>query len=123
MIRVALCILGFVLLSTPSLAAQELPAGRNHQQFDPFLQDVSPDRMPLAGPVASSAYATRQQLVFRKAALRAAQRQQRIAMNKWAGYSPLRPPSSAVPAMGSPVRRPQVVWVYPGTLYPLRPAY
>ena len=117
--RLALYTFGLVLLATPSMFAQELPAGRNRVPFDPFLQDVAPAARPPANASPVSGYVTPRQLVFEKAALRAAQRQQRIAMNKAIGYSPLRPPSSAVPAMGSP-RRPLVVWVQPvfPILYP-----
>jgi hypothetical protein len=120
--RVALCICALILLSTPSLFAQEPQAG-NRGQFDPFLQDVSPAARPPADANGPNRYVTRQELVFRKAALRAAQRQERIARNKALGYSPLRPPASAVPAMGSGVRRPAAVLFYPGTLYPWRVAY
>jgi hypothetical protein len=41
------------------------------------------------------------QLVQRNAALKAAQRRQRIAARKWLGYEPLRPPASPLPFMGS----------------------
>ncbi|MBP90845.1 MAG: hypothetical protein CMJ64_29735 [Planctomycetaceae bacterium] len=104
---------GLLLLSIPSLFAQEPQAAGNPGQFDPFLRDVAPEGRPSDTRNGLDGYNTPQQLVFRKAALKAAQRQQRIAMNKWLGYSPLRPPSSTVPFMGSPTRRPIVVRAQP----------
>ena len=121
--RIALCTLAVVLFSTPALFAQELPSPGNLAPFDPFLQDAAPHVRPGASSFGHRGYAARQELVFRKAAQRAAERQQRIALNKALGYSPLRPPSSSVPAMGSPIPRPVVVWTRSATLYAPRTSY
>lgn len=66
-------------------------------------------------------YETAQQLVHRNAALRAAQRRERMAMNARFGYSPSRPPVSTVPFMGSPIAPPaeyRVYTPYPGFVFP-----
>ena len=66
-------------------------------------------------------YETSQQLVHRNAALRAAQRRERMAMNARFGYSPSRPPTSTVPFMGSPIASPaeyRVYTPYPGFVFP-----
>ncbi len=66
-------------------------------------------------------YATPQELVHRKAALRAAQRRERMAINARFGYSPSRPPASPVPWMGSPTVPPTAYRVYapyPGFAFP-----
>lgn len=52
--------------------------------------------------VQSAAYGSARHAVHERAALKATQRQQRIAARKWLGYSPLRPSVSSVPAMGGP---------------------
>jgi hypothetical protein len=58
--------------------------------------------------------------IQRRAAWKAAQRQARIEMNKWYGYSPLRPPATIVPMMGSstPWMGRVVFYPYAGTFFP-----
>jgi hypothetical protein len=66
-------------------------------------------------------YETPRELIFRRAALKAAQRRGRMATNARFGYSPSRPPSSTLPAMGSPIGRPtasRVFTPYPGFAFP-----
>ena len=66
-------------------------------------------------------YETPQQLVFRNAALRGAQRRERMAINAFFGYSPSRPPASPVPFMGSPIEPPTAYRgyaLYPGFVFP-----
>ncbi|HUG67347.1 MAG TPA: hypothetical protein VMM76_06330 [Pirellulaceae bacterium] len=66
-------------------------------------------------------YETARQLAHRNAALRAAQRRERMAMNARFGYSPSRPPASTVPFMGSPIAPPaeyRVYTPYPGFVFP-----
>jgi len=62
-----------------------------------------------------------QELVHRNAAMRAAERHERMAINARFGYSPSRPPTSTVPFMGSPSSSPlafRVYTVYPGFVFP-----
>ena len=58
--------------------------------------------------------------IQQRAAWKAAQRQQRIEMYKWYGYSPARPPAATYPMMGSnlPWLGPVVYYQYPGTFLP-----
>ncbi len=66
-------------------------------------------------------YATPQELVHRNAAIRAAQRRERMAINAFFGYSPSRPPASPVPSMGSPIVPPtayRTYTAYPGFVFP-----
>ena len=65
-------------------------------------------------------YATPQELVHRNAALRAAQRRERMAINARFGYSPSRPPAGTLPFMGSPIPPTANRYhaVYPGLIFP-----
>ena len=66
-------------------------------------------------------YETSRELIFRRAALKAAQRRSRMATNARFGYSPSRPPSSTLPAMGSPIGPPTALRIftpYPGFAFP-----
>ncbi|MEO8494864.1 MAG: hypothetical protein ABI614_07320 [Planctomycetota bacterium] len=66
-------------------------------------------------------YESPRQLVVRNAALKAAQRHERMAINASFGYSPSRPPSSTVPSMGAPMGPPtafRVYSAYPGFIFP-----
>lgn len=58
-------------------------------------------------------YDTPKQAVQRKAAWKAAQRRQRLESMKRIGYSPLRPPTSPIPFMGSAPGGFIVPWYYP----------
>ena len=88
---------------------------------DSFLGAV-PDRQPEADPESGyQRYETPRELIFRRAALKAARRQERMAINARFGYSPSRPPSSTLPFMGSPIAPPtafRVFTPYPGSAFP-----
>lgn len=80
------------------------------------------ERQQLGSPNSSyQRTETPQQLVHRNAALRAAQRRERMAINARFGYSPSRPPASPMPFMGSPIPRPTgygIYTPYPGFAFP-----
>lgn len=63
-------------------------------------------------------YDTPKQAVQRKAAWKAAQRRQRLESMKRIGYSPSRPPTSAVPYMSAAPR-----WILVPTYYPTTVVY
>ena len=102
--RHLLCNIGLLWLLSSAVAIgqeSELPAPANHQQT-PLVRDTSPH-------ASSFRSETARELVHRKAALKAAQRRQRLAANKAIGYSLLRPATTAGPAMGSPPPLPLAV--------------
>ncbi|MCA9121536.1 MAG: hypothetical protein H6822_15775 [Planctomycetaceae bacterium] len=111
-----LCLL--TVLSPGTLSAQEagLPAPQPRDDF--FLPERSA-QTDFANNYER--YETPQQLVHRNAALKGAQRRERMATNARFGYSPSRPPASTVPAMGSPAGPPTGYGFYspyPGFLFP-----
>ncbi|MDA1054221.1 MAG: hypothetical protein O3C40_27560 [Planctomycetota bacterium] len=112
------CLFLFVIASASAASAQapDLPEPQSDDSF--FI----PARQPQANHEASyQHYETPQQLVHRNAALRGAQRRERMAINARWGYSPSRPPSSTVPFMGSPIGPPVLVRsyaAYPGFVFP-----
>ena len=84
----------------------------------PAPASVPPMVVPWDSPREHSSYDGPRRAVHRAAALKAAQRRQRIAARNWMGYSPLRPPASPVPMMGGqsrlmifrpPLRMPTVI--------------
>jgi len=92
----------------------ELPAALSADSF--FVPDSQSNR-----DSGYQRYETPQQLVHRNAALRAAQRRERMAINAYFGYSPSRPPASTLPFMGSPIAPPtafRVYALYPGFVFP-----
>ncbi|HRX77930.1 MAG TPA: hypothetical protein P5307_02650 [Pirellulaceae bacterium] len=113
------CLCVLTILCAPAVHAQdtELPAPSSQEGF--FI----PDRNT-SPPFESRSYQsqeTARELVHRNAALRAAQRRERMAINAAFGYSPSRPPSSTVPAMSSPTGPPTAYRyypAYPGFLFP-----
>lgn len=68
---------------------------------------VPPMIVPWAHSQGHDRYDSPRQAVRRNAEWKASQRRQRIAALKALGYSPLRPPASPVPFMGS-----RGIWVY-----------
>ncbi len=105
--------------ATSSLLAQESVLLRPVANEDVFTQQA-PSR-----PSATATYdsqETPQQRVHRNAALKAAQRRQRMAINARFGYSPSRPPASPMPSMGSPIPSPLMLRAYytpyPGMSFP-----
>lgn len=102
------------MLLTAPILAQELPEPRSERTVIPFFQDPSaPRQAPAYVPSSSDRYESAHEAIHRREALKAAQRRQRMAINKYFGYSPLRPPSSSVPSMSSPFHRPVVIWIRP----------
>ena len=115
--KILFCLICLAIISSSVYAQHaELPARRPEDNF--FI----PARQPQSGHESRyQRQATPRQLVHRNAALRAAQRRERMATNARFGYSPSRPPSSTVPFMGSPVTPLMVYGVYaayPGTVFP-----
>jgi hypothetical protein len=122
--------LTLLLLFSGTVWAQELPepqsrdGGTSSEKIAPPLRQLPPMVAPdatQAGPTQPpsfaypqtdvapldpmhyyGSYARPRDAVRRNAALKAAQRRERIAVRKAMGYSPLRPPSSSVPFMAGP---------------------
>lgn len=125
MTRITLLSAVAALFTTP-LLAQDAEQSLRSVLVDPFAEQVAPARQPAGEDnVQTPAYDSPRQAIYRRAALKAAQRRQRMAVNKWFGYSPSRPPSSTVPVMGSPIPRPVVITTmrYPGIMYLPRVSY
>jgi len=98
-----LCSVGSVaVLFVSPLAAQDNEAFGPRVAEDYFL----PENTQSAPAADWQRYATPQQLIHRRAAMKAAQRQARIEAMNWFGFSPARPPATTVPFMGSPTVRP-----------------
>lgn len=112
------CLLVLSVVFAPTINAQEaeLPAPQAQDGF--FI----PERASQTGFESQyPRYETPQQLVHRNAALKAAQRRERMAINARFGYSPSRPPASTIPAMGSPIGPLTAYGAYaryPGFLFP-----
>jgi hypothetical protein len=104
--RVAAFTLGLLLI--PAMCLGQNPAARTPVQPQ---ASQPPAPQPPALPVMVApwpqpdAYESRiadsRELVCRNAAWKAEQRRQRMAGLAWLGYSPLRPPASPVPSMGT----------------------
>ena len=111
-----ICCVGVLMTST--LAAQENTRSVLGSARNQFAPEVAP-RVPR--DATYERYETARQLVQRKAALKSAQRRERIAANKAIGYSPLRPATSPASFTGAGTR-PIVVWYTPflGPFYPIR---
>jgi hypothetical protein len=82
-----------------------------------------PAERPAPDPAATSQaeadrYLTARERIQRRAAWEAQQRRERIAAAKWMGYSPSRPPVSAIPSMSGPsYAGVRVYYGYPGRLF------
>jgi hypothetical protein len=116
--KILFYLLLLALVSSSALYAQdvELHAPRAEGNF--FVPERDSQTNQDSGYLR---YETAQQLVHRNAALRAAQRHERMAINARFGYSPSRPPASTVPFMGSPSMPPTAYRVYapyPGFVFP-----
>jgi len=112
------CLVCLAIISSSAVCGQEaeLPAPRSDNNF--FVPNLEPQAQAELG---YPHYETPRQLVIRNAALRGAQRRERMAINARFGYSPSRPPSSTVPFMGSPIGPPAphpAYTLYPGFVFP-----
>ncbi len=113
-----ICLMFLAMAFTPAIHAQdvELLAPQAEEGF--FVPDRN---APLHHSAGSLRAESAQQLVQRNAAMRAAERHERMAINARFGYSPSRPPSSTVPFMGSPTGPPtayRAYGIYPGFIFP-----
>jgi len=77
----------------------------------PFGHPYVPPTLTGVSPTESKQYVDPQELVRQRAARKAEERRRRIEARKWLGYSPLRPPVSAVPIMGGGSPHPTVILV------------
>lgn len=110
--------LSLATLISSQLVAQESVLLRPVLNEDDLFTE---DPQPSAGPIYNR-YETPQDRVHRNAALKAAQRRERMAINARFGYSPSRPPASPLPFMGSPITPPLMIRTYlvpyPGMSFP-----
>ncbi len=112
------CGLGLFVCATSTLVAQESVLLRPVANDDIFTQQT-PSRP--SATVTYDSQETPRQRVHRNAALKAAQRRERMAINARFGYSPSRPPASPMPSMGSPIAPPLMLRAYtpyPGMAFP-----
>ncbi|MBI2481468.1 MAG: hypothetical protein HYV60_23360 [Planctomycetia bacterium] len=112
------CVLLLTMVSSSSLYSQEVELLAPQAEDGSFITERGTQTNHDSG---YQRYESAQQLVHRNAALRAAQRHERMAINARFGYSPSRPPSSTIPFMGSPIAPPTaygVYPVYPGFVFP-----
>ena len=112
------CLLFLTMLSTSAVYAQQVELSTPRAEDGFFVPDRDSRTNYDPGYVR---HETAQELVHRNAALRGAQRRERMAINASFGYSPSRPPSSTIPFMGSPTAPPTAYRVYawyPGFVFP-----
>lgn len=104
-----------LLMGGTCLAAE---SGPRHEPAAPSPPAQAPAVPAMVVPWEQSASyerpESRREAVRRVAQWKAEQRHQRTEAMKWIGYSPLRPPASPLPFMGSPY-----TWIGAGVRYPL----
>ena len=107
-----------IVIAAAPLVAQENELPAPSRQPNGTVLETTPSR----SEPAYERYVTTREAIQRRAAIKAAQRRERIAVNKALGYSPSRPPASPVPWMGSYGGRPIVVRYtqFPGMFFPSR---
>ena len=89
-------VMGVLLIASPLVADEQLPWEQSSQTS--HTRSTTP---PVPAVWGRSPFA--QEAIYQRAAMRAAQRHERMAIQQALGYSPLRPPASTVPFMGSPI--------------------
>lgn len=98
--RVVAFTLGLLLI--PAMCSGQNPAGRVSNEPVVTQTPTLPAMVaPWPQPDDYDRRVDSHELVCRNAAWKAEQRRQRMAGLAWMGYSPLRPPASPVPSMGT----------------------
>jgi hypothetical protein len=102
-----LVIVGTLLISGAATAQEP-------EQSSPSDRATSREENSYRSPREESA----RQAIARRAAWKAAQRQQRLEAYKWLGYSPSRPPASPMQFMGGSPRAGYAYRNFPGMVLP-----
>lgn len=87
-------VIAALLFVSPLVADEQLPREQLTNRFQPHTTASRQPEIWGRSPFA-------QEAIYQRAAMRAAQRHERMAIQQALGYSPSRPPASTVPFMGS----------------------